>query len=121
MSTGLIMANLIIVGAALKFEDWNIHFGASFMLLAWYLYISNLIHKNPGAAQKTIITKCGGGTLIYVGIPFVMFMLLTENLIDRETLAKVILFPAGATLFLVQAFRCRKWFLKRWAEFKPVE
>ena len=32
-----------------------------------------------------------------------------------------ILFPVGIILFLIQAFRCHKWFLKRWSDFKPAQ
>jgi hypothetical protein len=118
---------IAITGSALEPEHWNpiFIFGSSFMLMAWFLQVAVLIEKYPGISTEQFMRTFGKFTLTHVVIPCILiwfFISQSEVLTNSfESLIEKILFPVGGALFLIQAFRCHKWFLKRWSDFKPAQ
>jgi hypothetical protein len=119
-------AGLLLVGAtagvALGSGHWNGTFGLAFMMMAWYLQVAVLMQNSPGASPEKRRRTLGKFTLTRVVIPFILAMwFIDQSEAFDEALEKKILFPVGIILFLIQAFRCHKWFLKRWSDFKPAQ
>jgi hypothetical protein len=48
-------------------------------------------------------------------------MIIDDSFFINRFFWEVICFPLGATLFLVLAWRNRKWLIKRWSDFKPAQ
>ena len=120
------IAGLLLVGAtagvALGSGHWNGTFGLAFMMMAWYLQVAVLMQNNPGAGPEKLTRSLGKFTLTRVVIPFILVMwFIDQSEAYDEMVEKKILFPVGIILFLIQAFRCHKWFLKRWSDFKPAQ
>ena len=120
------IAGLLLVGAtagvALGSGHWNGTFGLAFMMMAWYLQIAVLMQNSPGASPEKRTRSLGKFTLTRVVIPFILVMwFIDQSEAYDEMVEKKILFPVGIILFLIQAFRCHKWFLKRWSDFKPAQ
>jgi len=120
------IAGLLLVGAtagvALGSGHWNGTFGLAFMMMAWYLQVAVLMQNNPGASPEKRTRTFGKFTLTRVVIPFILVMwFIDQSEAYDEMVEKKILFPVGIILFLIQAFRCHKWFLKRWSDFKPAQ
>jgi hypothetical protein len=98
---------------AIGFSNWKVTFGL-------YLYNTDLIRKNEGLERQELLIKFGLGHL-YWFCPFSCIMIIDDNFLNNRFFWEVICFPLGATLLLVLAWRYRKWFIKRWSDFKPAE
>lgn len=116
---GLLMVNAIIYCIVIGFSYWKVAFGLSFLLLALYLYNTELIRKNAGLERQNLLTKCALSNLYWV-FPLICIIIIDDNFLNNRFVEEVICFPLGVTLLLIMAWRSRKWFLKHWGNFKPI-
>ena len=99
-------------------------FCATFIYVACYLQVAVLMQDNPNASAEELKHKIGKFALISViglGLAFPILASVDNFAPSLNLVGTIFSLPVGIALFLIQAWRSRRWFAKRWCQFRPAE